>query len=208
LDPSSLERQAGRIEAIADLSAFPERALEVELLRARVAVLLANVLAILGRNSVAHAKRALRIAKRLRISPDLAPGAADGVVAESYLAQCNQASSTAKRALYHHQGRAAAWRALAADADEVSANFALGAFALYTPVAFGGSFRQAIPHLERAVHAEPLHAGARWVLTQAYQRAGRQAEYTASLARLWREAPGLAERLSADPPPRERTADA
>ena len=64
LDPSSLERQAGRIEAIADLSAFPERAVEVELLRARVAVLLANVFAILGRDSVAHAKRALRIAKR------------------------------------------------------------------------------------------------------------------------------------------------
>lgn len=170
VDPVALEREAGRFDRVA--ATCSPRQPRVELLRARVAVLLANLLPLGGVDATHHCERALRAAKTLRGSPDLPRGSADGVLAECYLARCSQATSTAKRALLFHQGCAAASRALKADPDNVSANFAMGSFALHTPAAFGGSLERAVSHLRRVLEVEPRHRGARVLMAQASRRPG------------------------------------
>lgn len=183
-NPLALERDARRFEE----AVWVARPLHPrgELLRARVALLLANLLPLGGIDAGAQSERALQIAKALRGSPGLRPGSADGVLAECFLARCSQATSTAKRALLFHQGRAAALRSLEADPGNVSANFAMGSFALHTPRAFGGSLARAVHHLGRVLETEPRHEGARLLLVRAYrglcQGRGATVEPTSGLA--------------------------
>lgn len=123
-------------------------------------------------------------------------------MAEAFLALCKHATSTSKRALYFHQGRAAALRALERDPADVSANLALGAFSLHTPRAFGGSVPKAIPFLERVLEKVPTHRGASLLLAEAYFRSDRDEEYGVLLASLRDRAPALARYLCEELLPR------
>ncbi len=169
-EASALVERARRFER--DAAATPSAA--AALLHARVAVALAHVLPLHGRDSARYAERALRIVNPLRGDSALPQGTADGVAAEAYLVLCRQSESTARRALFFHRGRAAARRALDCDADDTSAHFALGGFYLHTPAAFGGSIERARHHLGRAVAVDPAHHGARLLLAEALRRSGEQ----------------------------------
>ncbi len=199
LDGATLMRAADRFDAA--VQAMPQ-GLETELLRARGAALLANVLPLHGAAGRPWSDRALELATPLRGASALPSGGADGVIAEAYLARCAAASTTAMRALYAHQGCSALRRALAADRRELSANFAAGSFALHTPVVFGGDAARAARHFECVLDVEPCHGGAQLLLARAYERQGRRAASDAAFARLLATAPRLAEladRSSRDP---------
>ena len=182
-----LEEAAERFDAKAALG---EDTPKTRLLRIRVAAAVAHMRPMERRDSTEQALGVLRAAKGLRDSSAVPAGCAEGFVAEAYLALCKQAKSTAKRALFFHQGRAAARRALRADPDNVSAHLALGSFFLHVPPSFGRSLDRAVAHLGRAVEIEPLHRGARMLLAEAQFLQGDASAYAATMKEL-RDCPPL-----------------
>jgi len=141
-----------------------------------------------------HAERAVRLARGLHHDHHVSQDAVYGILAEAFVSLCANAS-TPKRALLYERGRRAALRALELQPGCPSAHYALGLQCLFTPEAFGGAPKRAIPHLECVLRRQPAHAGARMALAEALARVGANEACGRELARLRASAPALAKRL-------------